>query len=181
MDVTLDLVLIASQSQEGPMTLIAIRCPHGHSEPMVQRGQTARALSAPCASMPSGRRGACGATLVTEAVYLRCSHKVAPCVSRPVACAIRPDRCPAGLPLCGAHARRRQGGWSQCTPRCCARCPQRRLPWLWRTLAKRRWRRGGRLSGTQGIPAGAGRRSIPTQERSWPLSLGGVRRRGWCR
>jgi hypothetical protein len=42
MDVTLDLVLITSQSQEGPMTLIAIRCPHGHSEPMVQRGQTAR-------------------------------------------------------------------------------------------------------------------------------------------
>jgi transposase-like protein len=42
MDVTLDLVLIVSQSQEWPMTWIAVRCPHCHSEQMVKRGKTAR-------------------------------------------------------------------------------------------------------------------------------------------
>ena len=42
MDVTLDHVLIVSQSQEWPMTFIAVRCSHGHSEQMVKRGKTAR-------------------------------------------------------------------------------------------------------------------------------------------
>jgi transposase-like protein len=42
MHITLALVLIASQSQEWPMTFIAVRCPHCHSEQMVKRGTTAR-------------------------------------------------------------------------------------------------------------------------------------------
>jgi hypothetical protein len=42
MEVTLDLALIASQSQEGPMTFIAVRCPQGHRAQMVTRGHTAR-------------------------------------------------------------------------------------------------------------------------------------------
>jgi hypothetical protein len=42
MDVTLALVLIASQSQEWSMTFIAVRCPRCHSEQMVKRGTTAR-------------------------------------------------------------------------------------------------------------------------------------------
>jgi insertion element IS1 protein InsB len=42
MNVTLDLVLIDSQSQEWPMTFIAVLCPHCHSEQIVKRGKTAR-------------------------------------------------------------------------------------------------------------------------------------------
>jgi len=42
MDVTLDHVLIVSQSQEWPMTFIAVRCSHCHSEQIVKRGKTAR-------------------------------------------------------------------------------------------------------------------------------------------
>lgn len=42
MAVTLDLVLIVSQSQAWPMTLIAGRCPHCHSEQIVKRGKTAQ-------------------------------------------------------------------------------------------------------------------------------------------
>ena len=41
MNVTLNLVLIAAQSQEWPMTFIAVRCPHCHSEQIVKRGKTA--------------------------------------------------------------------------------------------------------------------------------------------
>jgi len=39
-DVTLGLVLRASNSQEEPMTCISGRCPHGESAQIVKRGQT---------------------------------------------------------------------------------------------------------------------------------------------
>ena len=42
MDVTLDLELLASQSQEWPMTYIAVRCLHCQSEQIVKRGKTAQ-------------------------------------------------------------------------------------------------------------------------------------------
>ena len=42
MDVTLDLELLASQSQEWPMTSIAVRCPHCQSEQIIKRGKTAQ-------------------------------------------------------------------------------------------------------------------------------------------
>ncbi len=41
-DVTLVLVLTASQSKEQPMTGIAVRCPHCQSDQIVKRGKTAR-------------------------------------------------------------------------------------------------------------------------------------------
>ena len=42
MDVTLDLELLASRSQELPMTYIAVRCLHCQSEQIVKRGKTAQ-------------------------------------------------------------------------------------------------------------------------------------------
>jgi hypothetical protein len=45
-DVTLGLTVIASQAREWPMTLIAVRCPHCHSEQMIKRGKTARGYPA---------------------------------------------------------------------------------------------------------------------------------------
>src|SRR5712691_10732172 len=41
-DVTLGLVLTASLRKECPMTFIAVRCPHCHSEQIVKRGKTAQ-------------------------------------------------------------------------------------------------------------------------------------------
>src|SRR4029450_2935963 len=41
-DVTLGLIFVASLRQEWPMTFIAVRCPHCHSEQIVKRGKTAR-------------------------------------------------------------------------------------------------------------------------------------------
>jgi transposase-like protein len=39
-DVTLGLMLIASQSRKWPVPCIAVRCPHCHSEQIVKRGKT---------------------------------------------------------------------------------------------------------------------------------------------
>ena len=44
-----------------------------------------------------------------------------------------------------------------------------------RAGAKPRWMRCGRLSGTKATHAGSGMRSITTRERSWRMSLGGVK------
>ena len=41
-NVTLGLIFIASLRKEWPMTFIAVRCPHGQSDQIVKRGQTAR-------------------------------------------------------------------------------------------------------------------------------------------
>src|SRR6266478_5142224 len=42
MDVTLGVVLTAPSRTEWPMTCISVRCPHGHSAPVVTRGKTHR-------------------------------------------------------------------------------------------------------------------------------------------
>ena len=42
MNVTLDLIFIASHRKEWPMTFIAVRCPHCQSDQIVKRGKTAR-------------------------------------------------------------------------------------------------------------------------------------------
>jgi transposase-like protein len=42
MDVTLDLVLTASNRQEWSMTFIAVQCPYCQSEQIVKRGKTGR-------------------------------------------------------------------------------------------------------------------------------------------
>jgi len=68
MDVTLGLVLIASKSQEWPLTFIAVRCLPCESAQSVKRGKLPAAHRAPWASTPRVPRGVCGSTPATEGV-----------------------------------------------------------------------------------------------------------------
>ena len=162
------------------MTFVAVRCPHCQSDQIVKRGKTARGT----------QRYLCQNTLCAKGSFLLdyCHRGCLPEVKQTIidmslnASGVRDTA--RSLHICPntvlRELKKKEAALESVNTALLRTLNPEKVAVDLRKLAKRRWMRCGRLSGTKGTHAGSGMRSITPREKSWPMSLGGVRIRCFC-